>query len=73
MANFRALLRKLQTAHTAKGRRILVNQFQNYSERAGRMVTKYVLSEKRNGKLVKIFETWQIHEAVQFLADELNK
>ncbi len=73
MANLRALLRKLQTAHTAKGRRILVNQFQNYSERAGRMVTKYVLSEKRNGKLVKIFETWQIHEAVQFLADELNK
>lgn len=73
MANFRALLRKLQTAHTAKGRRILVNQFQNYSERAGRMVTKYVLSEKRDGKLVKIFETWQIHEAVQFLADELNK
>ena len=73
MANLRALLRKLQTAHTAKGRRILVNQFQNYSERAGRMVTKYGLSEKRNGKLVKIFETWQIHEAVQFLADELNK
>lgn len=37
------------------------------------MVTKIVLSEKKNGRQTKIFETWKIHEAVQFLADELNK
>lgn len=36
------------------------------------MVTKFVLSEKKDGKLVRIFETWQIHEAVKFLADELQ-
>lgn len=72
MANMRSLLRKLQAAHAARGRRIFINQFQNYSEKAQRMVTKFVLSEKKDGKLVRIFETWQIHEAVKFLADELQ-
>lgn len=72
MANMRALLRKLQTAHAARGRKIFINQFQNYSEKARRMVTKYVLSEKKNGETVRIFETWKIHEAVKFLADELK-
>lgn len=73
MANLRPLLHKLQAAHSAKGRRILVNQFQAYSEKAERMVTKIVLSEKQKGKMQKIFETWNVHEAVRFLADELNK
>lgn len=72
MANMRVLLRKLQTAHASRGRRIFINQFQNYSEKGARMVTKFVLSEKKDGKLVRIFETWQIHEAVKFLADELQ-
>ena len=72
MANMRTLLRKLQTAHALRGRRIFINQFQNYSEKAQRMVTKFVLSEKKDGKLVRIFETWQVHEAVKFLADELK-
>jgi hypothetical protein len=72
VANLRPLLYKLQAAHSAKGRRIFVNQFQNYSEKAGRMVTKYVLSEKRNGRLEKLFETWQLHEAIQYLADQLK-
>lgn len=49
-----------------------MNQFQNYSEKAQRMVTKFVLSEKQDGELVRIYETWQIHEAVKFLADELK-
>lgn len=72
VANLRPLLYKLQAAHSAKGRRIFVNQFQNYSEKAGRMVTKYVLSEKKNGRLEKVFETWQLHEAIQYLADQLK-
>lgn len=72
LANLRPLLYKLQAAHSAKGRRIFVNQFQNYSEKAGRMVTKYVLSEKRNGRLEKLFETWQLREAIQYLADQLK-
>lgn len=73
MANFRQLLYKLQAAHSAKGRFIAISKFQVYSQKAGRMVTKFVLSEKKNGRQTKIFETWKIHEAVQFLADELNK
>lgn len=71
--NYAPLLRKLQAAHFANGRTILVNQFQNYSKKAGRTVTKIVLSEKKDGHLQKIFETWRTHEAVKFLADELNK
>lgn len=73
MANLRPLLHKLQAAHSAKGRRIFISEFQSYSEKAERMVTKIVLSEKVNGKRCKVFETWKIHEAVRFLADELNK
>lgn len=73
MASLRQLLSKLQAAHAAKGRAIYINQFQNYSQKAGRMVTKTVLSEKKNDKYTVLFETWQLHKAVQFLADELNK
>lgn len=72
MASLRPLLYKLQAAHSAKGRRIYISQFQAYSEKAERMVTKIVLSERKNGKMHKIFESWNIHEAIQFLADELQ-
>jgi CRISPR/Cas system-associated endonuclease/helicase Cas3 len=72
MASLRPLLYKLQAAHSAKGRRIYISQFQSYSEKAERMVTKIVLSEKRNGKMHKLFESWNIHEAIQYLADELK-
>lgn len=72
MASLRPLLYKLQAAHSAKGRRIYISQFQSYSEKAERMVTKFVLSEKKNGKMQKIFESWNIHDAIQFLANELK-
>lgn len=72
MASLRPLLYKLQAAHSAKGRRIYISQFQSYSEKAERMVTKIVLSEKKNGKMQKIFESWNVHDAIQYLADELK-
>lgn len=73
MANMRMLMYKLQTALMQRGRMVYIGQFQNYSEKAGRMVTKIVLSEKNNkGRMVRIFESWNTHEVVQFLAAQLN-
>ena len=72
MASLRALAGKLQSALMAKGRIIMMNQLQSYSETTGRVVTKFVISEKLDGKYVKIFESWQLPEIVKFLAGEVN-
>lgn len=71
--NLRKLSNKLQTALCQKGRKIRINQFQSYSEKAGRMVTKFVLNEKktmRNGteKTITILETYQLADVVKELA-----
>ena len=59
-----------------KGRYIKINQFQSYSERAERMVTKFVLSEKRKvedkEKDVVICSTYQMADVVKALAAILN-
>lgn len=73
MASLRQLARKLQTALCQKGRYIKLNQYQSYSEKQERMVTKYVLQETRdfpNGKKknVTILETYQLADVVQKLA-----
>lgn len=73
MASLRQLSRKLQTALCKKGRYIKLNQYQSYSEKQERMVTKYVLQEKRdlpNGQKenVTILETYQLGDVVQKLA-----
>lgn len=73
MASLRQLARKLQTALCKKGRYIKLNQYQSYSEKQERMVTKYVLQETRdlpNGKKknVTILETYQLADVVQKLA-----
>ncbi len=75
--NMQKLARRLQTALCARGRHIKINQFQHYSDRRGRMVTKYVLSEKKlmkNGKQcsVEILSTYQMSEVVKMLAEELR-
>ena len=74
--NIKQLAYKLQTALCQKGRYIKINQQQLYSERLERMVTKYVLQEKRiteNGaKNQTLFETFQIADVVKFLAKELG-
>lgn len=64
---------QLQMALCQKGKQIKINQFQSYSERAGRMVTRYVLAEKRNidGKIKDfvIMESYQTAEVVKKLAE----
>lgn len=73
MPSLRALANKLQTALMMRGRRIAINQYQSYSEKQGRMVTKFVCSEKNEqGKYRAVFESWQLAEVVRFLAGELN-
>lgn len=75
--NIKRLAYKLQTALTQKGRFIKINQYQNYSPRAERMVTKYVVVEKRpvKGKLKDfvILETYQMAEVVKTLAELLQE
>lgn len=70
------IVRRLQTVLFMQGRRIRINQYQHYSETAGRMVTKYVLSEEKytGGKRqsVVILETYRLAEAAQALAGLLD-
>ena len=73
MASLRQIANKLQTALCQKGCYIKINQRQAYSERQGRMVTKYVLQEIRElptgkRKSVTILETYQMADVVRKLA-----
>lgn len=72
--NIKRLAYKLQTALCQKGTYIKINQAQSYSEKHGRMVTKYVLQENRetlDGKRrsVTIYESYQMADIVKKLAD----
>lgn len=79
--NLRALARKLQQAIAIKrNRRISINQYQSYSAKAGRTVTKYVLSEYTvtdketgRGKYKTLLESWSLPEVVKYLAGILNQ
>lgn len=74
--NLHSTARKLQTALSARGRHIKINQYQSYSERAERMVTKLVVCEKRRiegkEKDVIICATYQMADVVKTLAALLN-
>ena len=73
MPSLRAIANRMQTALAMRGRLISINQYQSFSEKAGRMVTKFVCSEKNEkGKYRTVFESWQLAEIVKFLAGELN-
>lgn len=71
--NLRHTMYKLQTALLQKGVRVKINQYQCWSEKSKRMVTKYVLSDMRivNGKekYVPILESYQIPDVVKKLAE----
>ena len=72
--NIKRLMYKLQTALCQKGRHIKINQFQSYSERADRMVTKFVVSERRETprgvkKDFVILETYRMADVVKTLAE----
>lgn len=74
--NIKRLAYKLQTALCQKGRYIKINQYQSYSQKAERMVTKYVLTEKqtiekcgiKKEKNVTILETYSMADVVKELA-----
>lgn len=74
--NLRRIASKLQTALCTKGRYIRINQYQSYSPKAERMVTKFVLTEKQEVELhgrkkiknVTILETYSMADVVKELA-----
>lgn len=73
MANLRRIASKLQMAHAMRGRPFFLNQYQSYSEKTGRMVTKFVLTEPNaRGKRTTVCESWQLADIVTFLADALG-
>lgn len=77
MASLRPVMYKLQTALSMRGRYIKINQYQSWSQRQQRMVTKYVVCEKRmvNEKFkdVAILESYQMADVVVGLAAMLKE
>ena len=70
------LVCRLQMALCMQGKKVRINQYQHYSQKAERMVTKYVLSmecftggKRRN---VVILETYRLAEVAQALAGLLD-
>lgn len=76
MARLKTIANKLQTALSARGRYITINQTQVYSEKMEKMCTKYILREKREiqGKKrnITLLETFRIVDVVTFLVEELD-
>lgn len=76
--NLKAMAKKLQTALVRKGVHVSINQFQYYSEKAERMVTKFVLTRPmydkkgKKWKNVAICESYQMIDVVKKLADLLK-
>lgn len=75
--NLKGIAYKLQTALCKQGRYIKINQYQSYSNRKERMVTKYVLTEKiqcDDGKMrdFPILESYQMVDIVKKLASMLD-
>lgn len=66
--NLRRTIFKLQTALCQKGRMVKINQIQNWSDKAQRMVTKFVVIE--NGETV--LSSYQAAEIVKGLAEMLG-
>ena len=66
------LANKLQTALVARGRKVKINQMQGWSDKQQRMVTKFVVCEKRcvadKTKDVTITESYQLADVVKALA-----
>ena len=71
--NLRRVAHRLQQALCAKGIRVKINQVQSYSEKAERMVNKYVIiqTEKQmdgRNKNTTLLESYQLAEVVKLLA-----
>lgn len=76
--NLKRLMYKLQTALNMRGERVKINQYQRWSEKMERMVTKYVVTiERKNRKTgkaeyVAVCESYQTADVVKALADLLT-
>lgn len=76
--NLNAMARKLQNALVHKGIHVSVNQFQHYSEKAERMVTKFVVTQpkyvakEKKWKNVTICESYQMIDVVKKLSSLLK-
>ena len=70
--NLRRVAHRLQQALCTKGIRVKINQLQSYSEKAERMVNKYVIiqTERIDGrnKNTTLLESYQLAEVVKLLA-----
>ena len=71
--NLKQLTYKLQAALNQRDEHYKVNQLQHYSERLGRMVTKYVLEKSETdetGKHIstRVLETYSMADVVKTLA-----
>lgn len=72
--NLNATAKKLQKALVHKGVHVSINQFQHYSEKAERMVTKFVVTKpkyfpkEKKWKNVAICESYQMIDVVKTLA-----
>lgn len=77
--DLRRLARRLmQAISIQQGRRLSLATYQVYSQRAGRMCTKYQLSEQRpdstgRTRYQTILSTWQLPDVVKTLAAELQQ
>ena len=69
---------KLQKALCCKGRYIRINQIQAFSIESQRMVTKYVVKERRyvealdKERDITLIETYKMIDVVNYLAEQLN-
>lgn len=70
--NLHAMARKMQTALSMRGRHIKINQYQSWSDQAGRMVTKFVVCEKQmtdgKAKDTIICESYKMSDVVLALS-----
>lgn len=67
MPNYKSLMRKLQTALAQRGECVSITSLSVWSEKAGRMLTKWVLSKKTDEKYHAIYETWQAPDMVKHM------
>ena len=76
--NLTAIARKLQKALLKKGVYVSINQYQRYSDKAERMVTKFVVTtpkyypDEQKIKNVAVCESYRMIDVVQALAALLN-
>ena len=74
--NANAVVKKLQTALCIRGTHVRVNHYQHYSEKKGRMVTKFVATMKKEvegkKKSVVICESYRMIDIAKALASLLD-